>query len=118
MTAARYDLTIDQGANFSVQLAVKESSSAKNLTGFFARAQLRSTRDSASAVASFEATVQSPKTGGIVNLSLPYETSDDIKAGVYYYDLEIYEAASAAASAVQVSRLLHGTAHVRREVTR
>lgn len=118
MTAARYDLTIDQGANFSVQLAVKESSSAKNLSGFFARAQLRSTRDSASAVASFTATIQSPKDNGIINLSLPYETSDDIKAGVYYYDLEIYQAESESASAVQVSRLLHGTAHVRREVTR
>lgn len=117
MTAARYDLTIDQGSNFSVQLAVKESSSPKNLTGFFARAQLRSSRDAQTSTASFQATVANAGQG-IINLTLPYETSDDIKAGVYFYDLEIYEAASAAASAVQVSRLLQGTATIRREVTR
>ena len=118
MTAARYDLTIDQGSDFSVELAVKESGSAKDLTGFFARARLRSTRDTASSVAAFEATVKTPKDDGLISLSLPYETSTLVKAGVYAYDLEIYEAASAAASAVQVSRLLQGTAHIRREVTR
>jgi len=117
MTAARYDLTIDQGSNFSVQLAVKESNAAKDLVGFFARAQLRSTKETASAIASFEATVANAS-DGLINFTLPYETSANVPAGVYFYDLELYEAASAAASAVQVSRLLHGTAHVRREVTR
>ena len=118
MTAARYDLTIDQGSDFSLELTVKESGSAKDLTGWFARAQLRATKESDPAAASFEATVPTPKTDGKVNLSLDYETSDDMTAGVYFYDLEIYEAASAAASAVQVSRLIQGQAHIRREVTR
>ena len=117
MTAARYDLTIDQGSDFSLELTVKESNSAKNLTGWFARAQLRSSKESASAAATFSSTITSASAGKLT-MSLPYGTSDDMTAGLYYYDLEIYEAASAAASAVQVSRLIHGTANIRREVTR
>ena len=119
MTAARYDLTIDQGSDFSLELTVKESGSEKDLSGFFARAHLRATKEATGApAASFTATIPTPKTNGKINLSLAHGTSDDLTAGVYFYDLEIYEAASAAASAVQVSRLIHGQAHVRREVTR
>ena len=117
MTAARYDLTIDQGSDFSLELTVKESGSAKSLCGWIAVAQLRSSKDAASAAAVFDATISSP-TDGRITMTLPYYTSEAMKAGVYYYDLEIHEAASAAASAVQVSRLIHGTANMRREVTR
>ena len=118
MTAARHDLIIDQGADFSLELTVKESGSAKSLSGWVATAQLRASKESASAAASFNATVQEPKANGKIQLSLPYHVSDDLTAGQYFYDLEIREAASAAASAVQVSRLVHGTATLRREVTR
>ena len=118
MTAARYDLTIDQGSDFSLELTVKESGSAKSLSGWIASAQLRASKESASAAASFNATVQEPKSAGKINLALPYHVSDDMTAGRYFYDLEIREAASAAASAVQVSRLIQGTATIRREVTR
>jgi hypothetical protein len=118
MTAARYDLIIDQGSDFSLELTVKESGSAKSLSGWLASAQLRASKESASAAATFNATVQTPEEQGKITLALPYHISDDMTAGQYYYDLEIREAASAAASAVQVSRLIHGTATIRREVTR
>ena len=41
MAAGKYNIRIDQGSDFSIQLTVKESGSAKNLTGYSARAQLR-----------------------------------------------------------------------------
>ena len=117
MTAARYDLIIDQGADFSLELTVKESSTAKDLTGWFARAQLRKNKSSSSIAASFSASITSASAGKLT-MSLPYSVSDDMTAGLYHYDLEIYQAASAAATATQVSRLINGTANIRREVTR
>ena len=38
MTAARYDLVIDQGSDFAIEFTVAESGSAKNLSGYTARA--------------------------------------------------------------------------------
>ena len=34
MTAATYDLMIDQGSDFAVDLAITEAGSEKNLTGY------------------------------------------------------------------------------------
>ena len=46
MSAGNYNISIDQGSDFSLQLTVQESGSAKNLTGFSVRGQLRPTIDS------------------------------------------------------------------------
>ena len=116
MTAARYDLTIDQGSDFSLELTVKDSGSAKNLTNWLARSQLRSTKNSASAVASFSSAITSAMEGKLT-LSLPYHISDDLTAGLYYYDLALYEEGDSG-STVQVTRIMQGTANLRREVTR
>ena len=34
MTAATYDLVIDQGSDFAIDLTITESGTAKNLTGY------------------------------------------------------------------------------------
>ena len=44
MSAARYDLVIDQGSDFAIEFTVAEAGTAKNLTGYSARAQLRAIR--------------------------------------------------------------------------
>lgn len=116
MTAARYDLTIDQGSDFSLELTVKDSGSAKNLTNWSARSQLRSTKESASAAASFSAAVTSVSEGKLT-MSLPHHVSDDLTSGLYYYDLELVQNGDSG-STIQVSRLIQGTATLRREVTR
>ena len=46
MSAARYNLIIDQGTDFALEFIVKESGTAKSLSGDTARAQLRPTKDS------------------------------------------------------------------------
>ena len=51
MAAGKYNITIDQGSDFSIQLTVKESGTAKNLTGYNARAQLRTTQTASSVAA-------------------------------------------------------------------
>jgi len=57
MAAGKYNITIDQGSDFSIQLTVKESGSAKNLTGYSARAQLRPTQTSSTLSATFTTTI-------------------------------------------------------------
>jgi len=124
MTAARHDLTIDQGSDFSLELTIKESASVKNLTDWYPRAQLRKNKESASATTAFTASVAGDATAGKVLLQLSWDSTDDIPAGIYYYDLELYNVGAGAganatpASILQVLRIMGGQVHVRREVTR
>lgn len=110
MSAGIYNIKIDQGSDFSLQLTVQEDGSAKNLTGFSARAQLRPTIDSSTLTATFTCTV-TDATAGILTMTLPYTTTDDISVGQYFYDLELYTGTTS-------QRLIQGTATVSGEVTR
>jgi len=110
MSAGTYNITIDQGSDFSLQLTIQEGGSAKNLSGFSVRGQIRPTIDSSTLTASFTGTVTNASSG-ICTVSLPYTTTDDISAGTYQYDIELYTDST-------VQRLLQGTATVKGEVTR
>lgn len=112
MTAANYNLVIDQGSDFAIQLTLSESGSAKDLTNYFARAQLRSKKTDATAAASFSCTIPTP-TSGIVVMELNNSVTKDLSAGIYYYDLELYTANDG-----NVTRLIEGQATVTQEVTR
>lgn len=124
MTAARHDLIIDQGADFSLELTIKESGSVKNLTHWYPRADLRKTKESASSTAAFNANVLGDVVNGKITMQMGYETTASVAAGVYFYDLELFNTESAAgkyatdASIAQVTRLMGGQVTVRREVTR
>jgi len=113
MAAATYNLVIDQGSDFTLDLVVKESGSVKNLTGYSARAQLRTKKDaSGNAAASFTCTV-TDATAGAIRMELPNATSTGISAGRYYYDLEIHTGSDAV-----VKRLIQGEVTLNQEVTR
>lgn len=136
MTAARYDLTIDQGSDFSLELTVKESGSLKNLSGWHGRAFLRKTLESGVTKTFVVSThvgtdstdsstygIQPADKQGKVTMSMPYTSTDDVTAGTYHYDLEIYynnsgNSNTAEVGATQVKRLIGGMATVRREITR
>ena len=113
MAAATYNLVIDQGSDFTIDLVVKEQGSVKNLTNYSARAQLRTKKDaSGSAAASFTCTVTDAAAGAIT-MDLPNSVSSGIAAGRYYYDLEIFTA-----SDTVVKRLIQGEVTLNQEVTR
>ena len=131
MTAARYDLTIDQGSDFSLELTVKENGTAKSLTKWHGRAHLRKNKDDITIAANFtfdmnhdEAGNQPADKTGKMSMSLPFTITDDLAAGIYYYDVEIYynnsatPAPSDGSGITQVKRLFGGTATVTREITR
>lgn len=110
MSAGTYNIKIDQGSDFSIQLTVKEDGSVKDLAGFSARAQMRPTIDSSTLTATFTCTI-TDSDNGILTMTLPYTTTDDISVGQYYYDLELYTGSTS-------QRLIQGTATVSGEVTR
>ena len=112
MTAANHNLTIDQGSDFALDLVVKDSGVVKNLTGYSARAQMRSTKSASSVSATFTCTVTNAS-GGALKMELPNATSSALSAGKYYYDLELYTANDAI-----VARLMQGAIILTPEVTR
>ena len=110
MSAGKFNITIDQGSDFSLKLTVKEAGVVKNLTGYSARAQLRTATTSATVSGTFTCTI-TDATAGVLTMAMPYGTTADVTPGKHYYDLEVYTASV-------VQRLIQGTAMVRAEVTR
>ena len=112
MSAGRYNIIIDQGSDFSVLFTVSEDGSAKNLTGFSARAQMRSTKTATSIAATFTCAIASAADGQIT-MSLPASTSTSLAAGRYVYDLELFTSGDGT-----VTRLMQGDVDLTQEVTR
>ena len=112
MSAARYNLVIDQGSDFAISFTVKEDGSVKNLTGYSARAQMRTSRNATSIAATFTCTIATPTSGTVV-MSLANGASSSLTAGTYVYDLEVFTANNAS-----VTRLIQGSVDLTQEVTR
>lgn len=110
--AATHNIQIDQGSDFALDLTVKEAGSAKNLSTFNARAQLRATKAASSATASFTCTIVNAA-NGLLKMELPNATSSAMAAGQYFYDLEIFTSGDSL-----VQRLIEGTVTLNQEVTR
>lgn len=112
MSAGKYDITIDQGSDFELTLVIKDGGTARDLSGWNARGKLKSTYD---AEQSYDFTFTGSGGGslgddGTIVMKMANTVTDDITAGFYVYDVEIYEGTS-------VERIIQGKAEVTREVT-
>ena len=112
MAAGKYNITIDQGSDYSLQLTVKENAVAKDITGYSVRGQLRPSITSSTLAASFVGSLVTAASG-ILKVELANTVPAAMSPGKYYYDVEIYTGSNAI-----VQRLIQGTATVRAEVTR
>jgi len=126
MSAATYNLFIDQGSDFAIDLVIKESGSAMDLSSYSGRGQLRSSHTSTDIAGYFKVTVTN-SLGGALKVELPNGSwtdssvspatsrngSKDIAAGQYVYDIEIFTNADAV-----VKRIMQGTVTINPEVTR
>ena len=90
MTAARYDLVIDQGSDFAIELTVKENETVRDLSGYSARAQIRPTKSSSTLTGTFTCTVPTRLLMVKYKWPLGNPSSNAIAAGNYQYDLEIF----------------------------
>ena len=112
MSAGTYNLVIDQGSDFALDLVVKQSGSALNLANYSGRAQLRTSHSSSSIAATFTVTVKNAANGAL-KMQLPGTTIKDIDSGQYVYDLEIFTANDSI-----VKRIIQGDVTLTPEVTR
>jgi len=112
MAAGTYDIVIDQGSDFSIQIAISADGSATPIATHSARAQLRPSPTSTTKTADFTCTIVDA-TNGKLNMQLSNSTTANIASGKYYYDLELVNTQNST-----VTRLLQGVARVTPEVTR
>ena len=117
MSAAKYNLTIDQGSDFSLTLNIKEDGVNKNLTGWLARGHLRESMDTAQHWAfDFSGTTFDENGNLVIKLAHDVTANNDnteLGEGNYFYDMEIYKT-----STDEVKRIMQGKATVTRQVTR
>jgi hypothetical protein len=113
------DITIDQGADVSVELhLVEPDGSKKNLNGFTVSAKMKRsyTSDSADTV-DFTTLVADPAEDGVIVLSLTNEQTDALNTrGKYLYDVEISFQDSDDNTIIE--RILEGKVRVTPSVTR
>lgn len=122
MAAGKHDITIEQGADFTLTALYTNSEGAIiTLTGWTGRMQIRQSPSSPSPVVSLpgvDGTITITGAAGKVEVFIPAETTAQIalygkSTGTFAYDLEIVETATG-----RVKRLLKGTATVDAEITR
>ena len=82
-----------------------------NLVGYTAAGQIRKHYTSTTAI-NFVITFSSPRTLGVVNLTLTSTTTGTMEAGRYVYDVELTDANGG------ISRLVEGIATVTPQVTK
>jgi len=111
MAAGTHDITIDQGSDFSMGLALTEQDLPVPLTGYSARAQMRA-KVSSTVAGTFVCTI-TDAVNGEISMTMANSVTALLTPGVYLYDIEVYTAADAI-----VTRLLQGKATVRSEITR
>ena len=109
--AAVSNLAIDQGTTFTVTITVTDDTgSARNLTNYFARSQMRKSYGSSTSY-TFTASVYDAATGK-VRLQLTSTQTSAIPAGRYLYDIEITNTSTTAKT-----RILEGIVIVTPEIT-
>jgi hypothetical protein len=111
MPAARYDLIIDQGSDFEINIAIEEDGSAMNLSNHGARASMRARMESVTDH-DFIASI----IGSSVKIQMSHTTTAALAAGSYVYDVEIFTPSTG--TETSVTRILQGRATVTPEVTR
>ena len=109
--AAKANIIIDQGSTFTTYLALtQDDGSVLDLTGYTARGQIRRWYTSNSYV-QFTVSITQPNTG-FINLSLDANTTANMVAGRYVYDIQATD------SYGTISRVIEGIVTVTPEVTR
>jgi len=112
MSAGTHNITIDQGADFTLTFTVSEDGAAKNLSSYSVRADMRKTKEDSAPAAQFTGTVVTAGSG-IAKITLANSITKNLRAGHYFYDIEIFTSNDA-----EVIRVVQGIASVTREITR
>jgi hypothetical protein len=121
MSAARYDLRIEQGATFDKDIIIKVAGVVMDLSDWTGTGQIRKTRKSDTVIATITCTKSNTPTDGTMNLFIDSDDTTDIPCGEnetdtrskYVYDIELTNSDSG-----EVKRLMEGYVYISPEVTR
>jgi hypothetical protein len=112
MAAAYQELFLEQGTTFTTNITLDDIDGVPyDLTGTTAKSQIRKSYYSANTTAEFTITINTP-TDGTILLSLGANTTANIAAGRYVYDVAIKDTANT------VTRVLEGIVNVIPQVTK
>lgn len=110
--AAKANIIVDQGTDFSTTITVKNDDGIViDLAGYTAAAQLRKHYTSETAV-DFTTAFESPRSAGLLTISLTRTQTANLESGRYVYDVEVTDSANTR------SRLVEGILTVSPQVTR
>jgi hypothetical protein len=125
MPAGRYNLLIEQGATFQIELQYRDSNGAVvDLTGYSGRLQIRPSIGSPTSYLCLSSSLNAdgtglnfsgsngttPPTSGSIGVYISAATSSMLTFNTGVYDLEIQ-------SGISVTRLLQGNVQLSKEVT-
>lgn len=113
MAVEKVNVIVDQGTTFQASITITgDDGNPLNLTGFTAAMQMRKSYASANAH-HFDVSVDANGALGILHISMFANATQQVEAGRYVYDTEIYNAAN-----TTVSRVMQGIVTVTPGVTR
>lgn len=114
------DITIDQGADFAMELHLVETDgSKKNLDRYSVAAKMKKNYNSVDSadIVTFNAIVANPSNNGIITLLLTNEQTDALNyKKTYVYDVEISYVDSDDNTIIE--RVMEGTAEIKPSVTK
>ncbi len=119
MIAGVYDITIEQGATFSLTVKITDKDGvARNLTGYAGRGSLKAKATDTTSIEDFTVVIDDPSSGEVSITMSDVDTDAIPTSGAYYkdkttyfYDIELY-------SVDDVMRILNGKAFVSPSITR
>jgi len=111
MAAGYQELFLEQGTDFTTTITLDDVDGLPyNLVDITAKSQIRKSYYSTSPTATFNITIPTP-TNGVIILQLNHETTSNIAAGRYVYDVVIKDNENT------VTRVLEGIVNVIPQVT-
>lgn len=113
------DIYIDQGAAFTAEITVQKDGQSFDLSSYNYLGQIRKTLNSAAATTSFTIVQNSSRTN-VLDISLTHTQTSLLTAARYVYDIEATESDSdgADSDSLDIYRVIQGTIHVSKNVTR
>ena len=111
MAAGKYNMEIEQGADFGRTMQIDEDDAALDITSYSFAGKIRENKADTSAMASFTIAITTPASG-IIYVSLTNAITSGLTTGLAYYDIEMTRDDGT------VVRLLEGVVNITREITR
>jgi hypothetical protein len=111
MAAGYQELFLEQGTDFNTSLTLGDLDGvAYDLTDYVSKSLIKKSYYSTSATAEFQVIINDPL-DGVINLSLDSNTTANIAAGRYVYDVMIKNSSN------NITRVLEGIVNVLPQVT-